>query len=127
MATASARFQDFAYALLRLVSGLALSCHGAQKLFGILGGPRIPFPAQIWFGGIIELTCGLAMAFGWYTRIAAFLASGTMAVAYIQFHWKLQMSAAFFPLVNKGEMALIYCFLFFYFLAKGNGTWSVQR
>lgn len=126
MSKSSSRFQDVAYALLRLVAGLAFSCHGVQKLFGLLGGTRMPFPGQLWFGGLIELTCGLAMALGWHTRLAAFLASGTMAVAYIQFHWKLRTGMAIFPVVNHGELALVYCFLFFFFFAKGNGDFSIQ-
>jgi putative oxidoreductase len=123
---ASSRFQEIAYALLRVIAGLDLACHGVQKLFGILGGARVTFGHQLWWGGLIELACGLAMALGWRTRLAAFLASGTMAVAYIQFHWRLRLDAAVFPVVNHGELALVFCFLFLFFFAKGNGAWSLQ-
>jgi putative oxidoreductase len=121
----SSLLQDTAYFLLRAVSGLCLSLHGLQKLFGLFGGSRPPALSLLWFGGVIELGCGLAMALGLWTRWVAFLASGTMAVAYIQFHWKLRLGQAFFPLVNHGELALVYCFLFLYFAARGNGAFAV--
>src|SRR5678815_966368 len=98
-----------------------------QKILGVLPpaeqGP-IAVGTQMWYGGMIELTCGLAIAFGVLTSWAAFLASGTMAVAYIQFHWKGQLGAQFFPAVNKGELALLYSFLFLYIACRGGGRWS---
>lgn len=121
------RFQNPAYALLRMVSGLNLASHGSQKLFGLFGGRLASFPSQYWLGGLIELSCGLAIALGWGARWAAFLASGTMAVAYFQFHWKLQAGAMFMPVVNKGELALVYCFLFLFFFTRGNGHWCLGR
>jgi len=123
----SSMFQNTAYALLRAVCGLCFSLHGMQKLFGLFGGTRPSVLSQLWFGGIIELSCGLAMALGLATRWAALLASGTMAVAYLQFHWKLRLGAAFLPLVNKGELALVYCFLFLYFAARGNGAFCLGK
>src|SRR5690349_21145381 len=106
-----------AFLLLRAVSGLCLAVHGMQKIFGfhIPADKLAHFPSQAWFGGIIELTAGFLMAAGLFTRCAAFIASGTMAVAYTQFHWKLALGANFFPPINKGELALVYCVLFFYF------------
>ena len=95
--------EDPAYALLRAVSGAAFSIHGFQKVLGLFGGDPPPFLSQLWFGGCIELSCGLAIALGWRTRLAAFLASGTMAVAYIQFHWKLQMGEMLLPLAHAGH------------------------
>jgi putative oxidoreductase len=121
-ATGSAhRLQEFLYVLLRFASGFCLACHGAQKLFGLLGGPRLPVGGQLWFGGIIELACGLGIALG-LSRWAAFLASGTMAVAYVQFHWQLHLGARLLPVVNKGELALVYSLLFAYFAARGAGS-----
>lgn len=117
---------DHAYALLRIVSGLLLTCHGLQKLFGVLGGHQQVTGTQLWFGAVIELVCGLAIAFGFFTRWAAFLASGTMAVAYVQFHWKFRLGAAFFPVVNLGELAVIDCFVFLFLACKGGGVWSVD-
>src|SRR5690242_2623868 len=94
--------EPWAYAALRIVSGAAFSFHGMQKILHVL--PKGPPPevwTQKWFGGLIELFCGLLMAFGLMTRPAAFLASGTMAVAYIQFHWKGQLAAGqWIPAVN---------------------------
>ena len=123
--------QDRAYALLRIVSGLMFSFHGMQILFGVLTGAAMTFKAnpQVYIGGIIELVAGLLIAVGLFGRCAAFLASGTMAVAYIQFHWKFQFSGKFFPTQqggNGGEMALLYCWLFFYMVCKGPGPWSVD-
>ena len=111
------------YALLRIVTGLLFAFHGYQKF----AGPQVP-PAgsQMWFGAVIELVGGLLIALGLATVYAAFLASGTMAVAYTQFHWKLQMGEAFFPAVNKGELAVVYCFLFLYFACRGGGRYSLD-
>jgi putative oxidoreductase len=119
-----------AYGLLRMVAGLLFSCHGMQKTFGWFADPEHPMtqlPLQMRIGGYIELICGLLMAFGLFTRSAAFLASGTMAVAYIQFHWKGQFDANFFPIVNKGEPAIVYAFLFLFIACRGAGMWSVDR
>jgi putative oxidoreductase len=111
------------YALLRVVTGLLFAFHGYQKF----SGPQVP-PAgsQMWLGAVIELVGGLLIAIGLATVYAAFLASGTMAVAYTQFHWKFQMGEAFFPAVNKGELALVYCVLFFYFACRGGGPYSLD-
>lgn len=114
------------YTLLRVVAGLMFAFHGIQKLFGFLSPFRAPVGSQAWFGGIIELVTGVAIAAGAFTAWAAFLASGTMAVAYVQFHWKLALGAAFFPGVNKGELALLYSVLFLYIACRGAGRWSVD-
>lgn len=123
-----ARLETITYAALRIVSGALLSFHGAQKLFGLFarkGGPEMF--SQLWFGGVIELVGGLFIALGLFTRPAAFLASGTMAVAYLQFHWKGALDSAFFPIVNGGELAVIYCFVFLLFSVKGAGEVSLDR
>jgi len=117
---------DAAYALLRVVAGLLFAAHGAQKLFGVLGGSVQPALSQLWFGAVIELACGLLIAAGFLTSWAAFLASGTMAVAYTQFHWKLAFGAGFFPAVNKGELALLYAFLFLFVACRGGGRYSLD-
>ena len=108
------------------MAGLLFSCHGAQKIFGFLGGFRPPVGSELWFAGLIELFGGLAIALGIGTRIAAFLASGEMAVAYFQAHWKLHLGAAFFPVVNKGELAVLYCFLFLFIATRGAVTWGLD-
>ena len=117
---------EAAYALLRVVSGLLFAFHGMQKLFGVLSDFRAPFGSQMWIGAVIELVCGLAIAAGLLTTWAAFLASGEMAVAYAQFHWKLAFGAGFFPAVNKGELALVYALLFLFVACRGGGAFSVD-
>ena len=122
------RLTEHVYVALRMISGLLFSFHGMQKLFGVLSEhPQPPVASQIWFGGIIELGCGLLIAAGALTRPAAFLASGTMAVAYIQCHWKFAADAKFFPAVNQGELAVIYAFLFLYIACRGAGQVSVDN
>lgn len=117
---------DRAYAALRIVAGVAFGFHGVQKVFTVYMKEPIPIGSQAWIGGWIELLCGALLAFGFLTSWAAFLASGTMAVAYIQFHWKFRFDAGFFPAVNQGELALLYCFLFLYMACKGSGPWSLD-
>ena len=118
-------YTEAAYVALRIVSGLNFAFHGVQKLFGVLTDHQPPVFSQIWVGGVIELVAGLLIALGLFTRCAAFLASGTMAVAYTQFHWKFQLGSQFFPTVNKGELALIYAFLFLFIACRGPGRVSL--
>ncbi len=109
-----------AYGLLRIVTGLLFACHGAQKLFGALGGPKMSTPKMLTAGGI-EFVGGILIAAGLFTTIAAFIASGEMAVAYFTAH----APAGFWPIRNKGELAVLYCFVFLYFAANGPGPWSL--
>jgi len=123
-----ARLAVLTHTALRIVAGFAFSLHGMQKVFGILTTKATPeLWTQKWFGGVIELVCGVMIALGLFTRPAAFLASGTMAVAYIQFHWKGQLGAGILPIVNGGELALVYCFLFLVFAVSGGGPISLDR
>lgn len=115
------------FAVVRTLVALLFAFHGAQKLFGVLAESQPPMGSQLWIGGVIELTTGLAMAFGAFARWAAFLASGTMAVAYTQFHWKLAFDASFFPVVNQGELALVYSLFFLYVASRGAGPWSIDE
>ncbi len=116
-----------AYALLRISAGFMFSLHGMQKMFGILGGHSPAMFSQVWIGGVIELLGGLAIVLGVKTRWAAFLCSGQMAVAYFQFHWKFQMNEAVFPVVNKGELAALYCFVFLLIATMGPGKWAIEK
>ncbi|MEO6599840.1 MAG: DoxX family protein, partial [Polyangiaceae bacterium] len=80
-----------------------------------------------WFGGVIEITTGLLIAAGLFTRAAAFLASGTMAVAYLQFHWKFSfVGGAWLPIVNKGELAVVYSVALLYIATRGAGVASLD-
>ena len=123
-----AQFSNQAYALLRVMSGFMFAFHGMQKILGILS--EYPSPAigsQIWIGGLIELIGGFLIMIGFQTRWAAFLASGTMAVAYFQFHWKFQLGSQFFPGINKGEPAVLYCFIFLLIACRGGVTWCLDK
>jgi putative oxidoreductase len=116
-------FTGFAYTLLRCISGALFAFHGLQKVFGVLSDqPSPPVGSQMWIGGVLEIVCGALIVIGWFTSLAAFIASGEMAVAYVQFHWKLQFDANFFPAINKGELALVYSFLFLYIACRGTGS-----
>ena len=123
------RYQDTAYALLRIVAGFMFSFHGAQIILRVFaeGFPPAPAGSQIWFGGLIELIGGLLVMAGLLTRWAAFLCSGTMAVAYFQFHWKFQLGRQFFPALNQGELAALYSFLFLFIACRGGAKWCLDR
>lgn len=121
------KYADCAYALLRIVAGFMFAFHGSQKILGLFADFRPPIGSQLWFGGIIELLGGLAIMLGFQTRIAAFICSGEMAVAYFQFHWKFQTGANVFPAVNKGELAVLYCFLFLFICCRGGVKWCLDK
>jgi putative oxidoreductase len=121
------QYTDHSYALLRIVSGALFTFHGVQKIFGVLADYQPALGSQMWFGGMIELVCGLALVLGVWSRWAAFLSSGTMAVAYVQFHWQFQFGPEFFPGVNGGDAAILYCFVFLYIACRGNGSWSLEK
>ena len=114
------RFTGPIYALFRIVFGLLFASHGAQKVFGLFGGPKAG-PPLIVVAGWIELVTGLLITVGLFAGIAAFIASGEMAVAYFMVH----ASRGFFPIVNKGESAVLYCFVFLFIAAYGDGPISV--
>jgi len=114
-------YQERIYAVLRFVVGFLLSFHGFQKLFGSFGNGPFPLVSQTGLGGVIEFFGGLLVAIGLFSSWAAFIASGTMAVAYFQFH----QPEGLWPIVNKGELAVVYCFVFLYIAAHGAGKWSV--
>jgi putative oxidoreductase len=116
------RFAPYLYGLLRIVAGLLFACHGAQKLFGVLGGQQASLMSQFGLAGVIEFGGGLLIAAGVFTSLVSFVASGEMAYAYFQVH----APRGTFPIQNGGELAVLYCFLFLYFAARGNGALSVQ-
>jgi len=121
------KYGNYAYALLRIGTGFIFAFHGAQKILGVFSQFQPPAWSQLWFGGIIELVCGLMVLLGFQTRAAAFLCSGTMAVAYIQYHWRFQLGAQLFPAINKGELALLYSLVFLLIACRGGVKWSLDK
>jgi putative oxidoreductase len=123
-----ARHSETMYALLRMVAGLLFASHGAQKLFGWLGGfggqpgASAPLASLMGLAGVIEFFGGVLIAVGLFTRPAAFLASGQMAVAYLMAH----APRGPWPIQNQGELALLYAFLFLYVSSRGAGLISLD-
>jgi putative oxidoreductase len=121
------RYAPYAYALLRIISGLLFACHGTAKLFAFppgagMGGGALP--AYLVFGAWLELVGGLMIALGIFSSYAAFLCSGEMAVAYFMGH---MAKGGVWPIVNKGELAVLFCFIFLYIWLAGPGIWSVTK
>jgi putative oxidoreductase len=118
-------FEAPAYAALRIVSGLLFSCHGAQKLFGAFGGHSALNNPRFLAAGIIEFGAGILILLGLFSSLAAFIASGEMAVAYFMVHFG--WGPKFFPITNGGELAVLYCFLFFFIACHGPGKFAVRK
>jgi putative oxidoreductase len=116
------RYGEIIYAAFRFVAGALFACHGAQKLFGAFGGQAMTSNPMMLAAGIIEFAGGLMIAVGLLTSWAAFIASGEMAVAYFMVHAK----GGFWPIVNKGELAVLYCFAFLYVASRGGGRYSAD-
>jgi len=116
-------FSDLLYSLMRLIAGFLFACHGAQKLFGVLGGPQMIHNPMMLAAGIIEFVGGVLIALGVFTTFAAFIASGEMAFAYFMGH----APHGFWPILNHGELAVVYCFVFLYIASRGDGVWSLRR
>ena len=114
------RYSNLCYALLRIVAGVLFACHGAQKLFGVFGGQKQEGLLQV--AGVIEFVGGILIAVGLFTSIVAVIACGEMAVAYFKQH----APGGVWPIVNKGELAVLYCFIFLYFASRGSGILSVD-
>jgi len=109
------------YALMRIVVGVLFLCHGGQKLFGWFGADKAAEPMMV-VAGVIEFVGGLLVAIGLFTPLAAFLASGEMAGAYFMVH----APNGFWPIVNHGELAAVYCFVLLYIAAHGSGRLSLD-
>ena len=121
-----ARRSPYSLAVLRIVSGLIFLEHGSQKFLGFpsgeMAGAGLAFDNPGAFAGVIELIAGALVTIGLFTRPAAFVASGTMAVAY----WMAHAPQNAFPVNNGGDAAILYCFVFLYFVFAGPGAWSVD-
>lgn len=116
-------FGNQTYALMRIMAGLMFLFHGSQKWFGFPLPAHEGTPAFVtWLGGGIELIGGALVAIGLFTQWAAFLCSGMMAAAY----WMAHGTNHLLPLVNRGELAVLYCFVFLFISARGAGIWSVD-
>ena len=116
------KWSEWPYAFMRIVAGMLFACHGAQKLFGALGGQSQLGTPLMAAAGIIEFFGGILVAAGLFTGFAAFISSGLMAAAYFMAHF----GNGFWPIVNKGELAVLYCFVFFYISFRGSGRLSVD-
>ena len=113
---------------MRLIVGLMLASHGGQLVLGMFGGMSGSDQMMMQVGGWIQLVGGLLIAFGLLTRVAAFVLSGEMAVAYFMVHvgGSPTPSAKFFPILNHGELALFYCWFFLFVVFYGPGGWSID-
>ena len=113
--------------ILRIIVGLLYMEHGLEKIVGFPVQPNhrayALFTLVPGLQGLLELVGGLLLALGLYTRIVAFILAGNMAVAYFMAH----APRGFFPLLNGGELAIVYCFVFLYFWLAGGGEWSLDR
>jgi putative oxidoreductase len=113
--------------VLRIVAAFIFIASGTTKLFAFPAGippdgGTVPVMSQLWIGALLELVGGGLMLVGLFTRPVAFVLAGEMAVAYFQFH----SAASFWPTINQGVAAVIYCFLWLYFSAAGAGAWSLD-
>jgi len=122
------RFTDSVYSLMRLIVGLMFASHGGQLVLGMFGGMPGSNNPLSQTGGWIQLIGGFLIAFGLLTRISAFICSGEMAVAYFMFHVASATTpmAKFFPIANKGELAVFYCWVFLFICLYGPGRWSLD-
>lgn len=122
---AMSRYQPQLLGLLRIVAALLFIAHGVVKLFGFPPGamPGVQDPTSLFgIAGIIELVAGALILVGLFTRPAAFIASGEMAVAY----WHTHAPMSLYPVANGGDAAILYCFIFLYIAAAGPGAFSVD-
>ena len=111
--------------ILRIITGLLYLTHGLVKLFGFppdAAPGKVPLGTLFGAAGVIELVGGVLIVIGLFTRPVAFLLSGQMAVAYFMAH----APQGFYPVLNGGELAILFCFVMLYFAAAGGGTWSLD-
>lgn len=119
------RFDPYFLALLRIFTALSFISHGTQKIFGFPAPPSWGMPGAFslpWTAGVLEIAGGVLVLVGFLTRPTAFLLSGLMAVAY----WMAHGSKGFYPILNGGEAAMLFCFIFLYIFAAGPGAFSVD-
>ena len=114
---------DYLYFIFRAFIGLLFMQHGLQKIFGMFGGNAVPLMGLFGAAGLIELIAGFAIAFGVFTRLAAFISAIEMLVAYFMAH----APGGLIPIVNKGELALLYFAAFLVLMKTGAGKWSAEK
>jgi putative oxidoreductase len=117
------KYKEQIYAIMRIVVGLLFIQHGIMKTTAMLNGTMPAKDILMILAAIIETIGGFLIIIGWQTRLAAFISSGEMAVAYFKAH----ASAGLLPIHNKGELAVLYCFIFLFIAAYGAGIWSVDN
>ena len=117
------KLSDFVLALTRVVFALLFACHGAMKLFGAFGGHPMLHNPWMLTAGILEFGGGILIGLGLLTRPVAFILCGEMAVAYFKAHFP----GGFWPIQNKGELAVLYCFFFLYLVFRGAGKLSIDK
>lgn len=117
------KYTEQIYAVFRIVTGFLFLCHGTQKLIGFPIAFPYPLNTMTTAAGVIELLAGALIIAGFYSRYAAFIASGTMAVGY----WMMHGLNNPFPIANGGEITAFYCFAFLYIAAKGPGIWAINN
>ena len=125
-----ARYQPQALGLLRLVSGYLFIMHGTTKLFHvpyIEMFANVPTGSLFWFAGVIELVVGALLILGLFTRVAAFIGSGEMEFAYFIGHVSSNSSTALLPILNGGELAVMWCFVFLYMATAGGGAFALDN
>src|SRR4029078_2859202 len=116
------RFAYPFYSIMRCIVGLMFACHGLDKIFGTFAGKTEALPPLMMLGGWIEIICEFLGALVFLSRVSSFIASGEMAAAFFMMH----ASKSLIPYVNKGELAVVYCFVFFYSFLRGPGSWSID-
>ncbi|MBV9217259.1 MAG: DoxX family protein [Acidobacteria bacterium] len=118
------RYSSYIYAIFRIVFGFVFMMYGTQKFFGWPPSqqPGAPLAGIMLVAAIIELVCGFLIIIGFFGSIAAFIASGEMAVAYFMVH----QAMGILPPGNNGQAAVLFCFAFLYIASKGSGLWSVD-
>jgi putative oxidoreductase len=130
MTTTVNRFQPYVLGLLRIVVGYLFVMHGTTKLFQI---PyiemfaNVPVGSIFWIAGLLEVVLGVLLILGLFTRLAAFLASGEMAFAYFMGHVSQAPATIFMPILNSGELAVTWCFVFLYFAVAGAGAFALDQ
>jgi putative oxidoreductase len=118
------KYQEQTYAILRIMSGFLFFWHGTQKFFNYpIDFPHLPLNPMLSGAAAIELIAGGLILLGLFTRPAAFIASGTMAVAY----WVAHSTQALLPIANGGEKAALFCFIFLFIATRGAGIWSLDK